>query len=69
MYVTLPSCLPGIVNKLFSRPYTKIILIDEIEKMRQNDQNMLLNLLETETLVSTKVKKTAEMRFDGIQCF
>jgi MoxR-like ATPase len=60
---------PGIVNKLFSRPNTKIILIDEIEKMRQNDQNMLLNLLETGVLTSTKVKKTAEMRFDGIKLF
>ena len=60
---------PGIVDKLFSRPNTKIILIDEIEKMRQNDQNMLLNLLETGVLTSTKVKKTAEMRFDGIKLF
>jgi len=60
---------PGIVNKLFSRPNTKIILIDEIEKMRQNDQNMLLNLLETGVLTSTKVKKMAEMRFDGIKLF
>jgi replication-associated recombination protein RarA len=60
---------PGIANKLFSRPNTKIILIDEIEKMRQNDQNMLLNLLETGVLTSTKVKKMAEMRFDGIKLF
>lgn len=60
---------PGIVNKLFSRPYTKIILVDEIEKMRQNDQNMLLGLLETGVLTSTKVKKTAEMRFGGIKLF
>jgi replication-associated recombination protein RarA len=60
---------PGIVNKLFSRSNTKIVLIDEIEKMRQNDQNMLLNLLETGVLTSTKVKKTAEMRFNGIKLF
>jgi MoxR-like ATPase len=59
----------GIVNKLFSKPNTKIILIDEIEKMKQNDQNMLLNLLETGILTSTKVKKTAEMRFVGIKLF
>jgi replication-associated recombination protein RarA len=60
---------PGIVEKLFSRPDTKIILIDEIEKMSTMDQNMLLNLLETQTLISTKVRKTAEMRFDGIKLF
>jgi Holliday junction DNA helicase RuvB len=60
---------PGIVDKLFSRPNTKIILIDEIEKMSENNQNMLLNLLETETLVSTKVKKTGEMKFKGIKVF
>ncbi len=60
---------PGIVGKLFSRPDTKIILIDEIEKMTTRDQNMLLNLLETEVLTSTKVKKTAEMKFSGIKVF
>jgi replication-associated recombination protein RarA len=60
---------PGIVDKLFSRPETKIILADEIEKMSLKDQNMLLNLLETETLVSTKVKKTKEMEFKGIKLF
>jgi Holliday junction DNA helicase RuvB len=59
----------GIVDKLFSNPNTKIILIDEIEKMRQGDQNMLLNLLETGVLTSTKVKKTKERRFDGIKLF
>src|SRR5215203_5727611 len=60
---------PGIVDKLFSRPKTKIILADEIEKLSIKDQNMLLNLLETETLVSTKVKKTREMEFKGIKLF
>jgi replication-associated recombination protein RarA len=59
----------GIVDKLFSNHNTKIILIDEIEKMRQGDQNMLLNLLETGVLTSTKVKKTKERRFDGIKLF
>jgi hypothetical protein len=34
--------------------------------MRQGDQNMLLNLLETGVLTSTKVKKTKERSFDGI---
>jgi hypothetical protein len=59
----------GIVDKLFSRPDTKIILVDEIEKMNIRDQNMLLNLLETGILTSTKVKKTAEIEFKGIKLF
>src|SRR5215204_704960 len=59
----------GIVDKLFSQPNTKIILIDEIEKMTKRDQNMLLNLLETGILTSTKVKKTAEIEFKGIKLF
>ena len=59
----------GIVDKLFSKPNTKIILVDEIEKMNKKDQNMLLNLLETGILTSTKVKKTAELEFKGIKLF
>src|SRR5215204_5571857 len=59
----------GIVDKLFSQPNTKIILIDEIEKMTKRDQNMLLNLLETGMLVSTKIRKTQEMKFKGIKLF
>ena len=59
----------GIVDKLFSRPNTNIILIDEIEKMNKSDQNMLLNLLETGILTTTKVKKTAETEFKGIKLF
>jgi Holliday junction DNA helicase RuvB len=59
----------GIVDKLFAYPRTKIILIDEIEKMTKRDQNMLLNLLETSMLVSTKVGKTQEMKFAGVKLF
>jgi replication-associated recombination protein RarA len=59
----------GIVDKLFTHPRTKIILIDEIEKMSKRDQNMLLNLLETGMLISTKVRKTQEMEFIGIKLF
>jgi replication-associated recombination protein RarA len=60
---------PGIVDKLFAYPQTKIILVDEIEKMTKRDQNMLLNLLETGMLISTKVRKTQEMKFEGIKLF
>jgi Holliday junction resolvasome RuvABC ATP-dependent DNA helicase subunit len=59
----------GIVDKLFSRPNTKIIIVDEQEKMSVKDQNMLLGLLETGKLISTKVRKTAEMEFNGIKLF
>jgi Holliday junction resolvasome RuvABC ATP-dependent DNA helicase subunit len=59
----------GIIDKLFSRPDTKIILVDEIEKMNKRDQNMLLNLLETGILTSTKIRKTAEIEFKGIKLF
>jgi Cdc6-like AAA superfamily ATPase len=47
----------GIVDKLLSRPNTKIILVDEIEKMNKRDQNILLNLLEIGILRSTKVER------------
>jgi Cdc6-like AAA superfamily ATPase len=59
----------GIVDKLFAYPRTKIILIDEIEKLTKRDQNMLLNLLESGMLTSTKVRKTQEMKFAGIKLF
>jgi replication-associated recombination protein RarA len=59
----------GIVDKLFAYPRTKIILIDEIEKLVKRDQNMLLNLLETGMLVSTKVRKTQAMEFRSIKLF
>lgn len=60
---------PGIVDKLFSRPNTRIVIVDEIEKMSTKDQNMLLNLFETGKLISTKVRKTADMDFKGIKLF
>jgi replication-associated recombination protein RarA len=60
---------PEIVDKLFACPRTRIILIDEIEKMTKRDQNMLLNLLETDMLVSTKIRKTQEIEFRGIKLF
>ena len=56
----------GIVDKLFAYPRTKIILVDEIEKMTKRDQNMLLYFLETGMLVSTKVRKAQEMEYRGI---
>jgi replication-associated recombination protein RarA len=50
---------PGMVEYLFKND-VKYLLIDECEKMSKSDQNVLLNLLETGILTSTKMKKTAE---------
>jgi ATP-dependent Clp protease ATP-binding subunit ClpA len=46
------------VNYLF-RHNVKYLLRDEVEKMSKSDQNVLLNVLETGVLTSTKVRKTA----------
>jgi hypothetical protein len=49
---------PGMVEYLFNND-VKYLLLDECEKMSKSDQNVLLNVLETGILTSTKVKKTA----------
>jgi MoxR-like ATPase len=40
------------------------MLLDEVEKMSKKDQNVLLNLMETGVLTSTKVKKTYEKKMN-----
>lgn len=54
---------PGLVDYLF-RNDVKYLLLDEVEKMSYNDQNVLLNVLETGVLTSTKVKKTGSKKLD-----
>lgn len=49
---------PGVVEYLFKND-VKYLLLDEVEKMSTCDQNVLLNVMETGILTSTKVKKTA----------
>jgi DNA replicative helicase MCM subunit Mcm2 (Cdc46/Mcm family) len=49
---------PGMIEYLFKHD-VKYLLLDEVEKMSKNDQNVLLNVLETGALTSTKVRKTA----------
>src|SRR5215207_5790664 len=49
---------PGLVDYLFEND-VKYLLLDEVEKMSRSDQNVLLNVMETGVLTSTKVKKTA----------
>src|SRR5712691_11137240 len=48
---------PGIVDYLFENNI-KYLLIDEIDKLQRKDQSVLLNLMENNVLVETKVRKT-----------
>jgi replication-associated recombination protein RarA len=54
---------PGLVDYLFEND-VKYLLLDEVEKMSNRDQNVLLNLMETGILTSTKVKKTRSKKMD-----
>jgi MoxR-like ATPase len=54
---------PGMLDYLFSHD-VKYLLLDEVEKMSKRDQNVLLNLMETGMLTSTKVKKTYEKKMN-----
>jgi Holliday junction DNA helicase RuvB len=60
---------PGLVDYLFEHPDTQVICIDEIDKLKKNDQTALLNLLETGILSSTKVRKTRSIRLNGVKVF
>jgi replication-associated recombination protein RarA len=52
----------GITNHLFNNN-TKYLLIDEIDKMKKNDQAVLLNVMETGILSETKLNgKTRQKR-------
>ena len=46
---------PGMVDHLFNNN-TKYLLIDEIDKMKKNDQAALQNVMETGILSETKLK-------------
>jgi replication-associated recombination protein RarA len=48
---------PGMVRYLFEHD-VKYLLLDEVEKMDKDDQNVLLNVMETSILTSTKVRQT-----------
>jgi MCM P-loop domain len=48
---------PGIVKYLFEND-VEFLFLDEVEKMNRNEQNVLLNVMETGILTSTKVKQT-----------
>jgi replication-associated recombination protein RarA len=48
---------PGMIDYLFENDI-KYLLIDEIDKLQRMDQSVLLNLMENNVLVETKVRKT-----------
>jgi MoxR-like ATPase len=54
---------PGLVDYLFEYD-VKYLLLDEVEKMSRSDQNVLLNVMETGILTSTKVRKTGSKKMD-----
>ena len=51
----------GMTEHLFSNN-TKYLLIDEIDKMKKNDQAALLNVMETGILSETKLGKTRQKK-------
>jgi Holliday junction DNA helicase RuvB len=60
---------PGLIDYLFEHPETHVICIDELDKLKKGDQTTLLNLLETGTLSTTKVRKTRSIRMEGVKVF
>jgi hypothetical protein len=54
---------PGMIEYLFKND-VKYLLLDEVEKMSKADQNVLLNVMETGMLTSTKVRKTGSKRMN-----
>jgi replication-associated recombination protein RarA len=48
---------PGMIDYLFENNI-KYLLIDEIDKLQRKNQSVLLNLMENNVLVETKVRKT-----------
>lgn len=52
----------GIIDFLFSHSDTRILLIDEIEKLTKKDQTVLYNLMETGILTEMKAQKTKGFR-------
>jgi Holliday junction resolvasome RuvABC ATP-dependent DNA helicase subunit len=54
---------PGLVDYLFEND-VKFLLLDEVEKMPKSNQNVLLNVMETGMLTSTKVRKTRSKKMN-----
>ena len=62
MWIVQTHLGPGMVEYLFKND-VKYLLLDA-EKMSKSDQNVLLNVLETGMLTSTKVKKIGSKKMD-----
>jgi replication-associated recombination protein RarA len=60
---------PGLVDYLFEHPDTQVICIDEIDKLKKNDQYSLLSLLESGILSCTKAGKTRSIGLKGVKVF
>jgi MoxR-like ATPase len=58
-----------LIDYLFEHPETRVICIDELDKLQKSDQTALLNLLESGILCSTKVRKTRSIKMDGVKVF
>jgi replication-associated recombination protein RarA len=54
---------PGMIDYLLSHD-VKYLLLDEVEKMSKGHQAVLLNLMETGILTSTKIKKIYEKKMN-----
>jgi MoxR-like ATPase len=54
---------PGLVRYLFEHD-VKYLLLDEVEKMSDDNQNVLLNVMENGVLTSTKVRQTRKKKMN-----
>jgi replication-associated recombination protein RarA len=55
---------PGMIDYLFENNI-RYLLVDEIDNLRRKDQSVLLNLMENNVLVETKVRKTRKREMKG----
>jgi MoxR-like ATPase len=53
----------GMINYLFENNI-RYLLVDEIDKLQRKDQSVLLNLMEKNVLVETKVRKTRKKEME-----
>lgn len=59
---------PGLVDFLFDND-VKFLLLDEVEKMSDSDQNVLLNVMERGVLTSTKVRHTGDKEMKNLSIY
>lgn len=59
----------GLIEYLFEHPNLGYVLCDEIDKLKRNEQNVLLNLMENNVLTSTKIKSSRTLVMEGVKVF